>query len=139
MVDKEPNMTVGNYEPKNFDLYPEATAAFAESLAAGTDVIKLEHAAKHVDVAFGILKKAVMVGILHVSEYDEFAHRIDEAETILDEVDEIHNHYYLRDHIEAMAVEMLDLSDVDIDDDTSDYSDEDEWLFGVPETAAQEE
>ena len=129
---------VGNYEPRNFDFYPGAEAAFADSVNEGADLKELEKAAKHIDAAFGILKKAAMIGILHASEYDEFAHRVDEAEQILDEVDELHNHYYLRDHVETLAVEMLDLSDIDVNDDAENYSDEDELLFGEPEIESDE-
>lgn len=125
--------TVGNYETRNFEFYPEAQSAFADSIEDGADMRDLEKVAKHVDAAFGILKKAAMVGVLHQSEYDEFASRIDDAEVILDEIDELHNHYYLRDTIDMMAIEMLDLSDVDVDDGAENYSDLDELLFGEPE------
>lgn len=129
------NITVGNYETKNFDIYEPAAKAFGEweSDDKGESII-MEHAAMHVDVALGILKKALAAGSLNTHELDIFLENIDSAEEKLDEVDELTEHYYLRDNLESLAVEMYDLTGVDEDDSAEDFADEESWIFGPEET-----
>lgn len=125
------NIEVGNYETKNFDIFPLAAAAFGEfSTNDKHKAVEMENAAKHVDSALGVLKKAMAVGVLSHHDFDQFIDDLDAAEEVLDAADELEHHYYLRDTLEPMAVEMYDISDVDADDEAENYADEEEWIFG---------
>lgn len=126
------NITVGNYETKNFDIFPMAAAAFAESeVTEKMELAVLENAAKFVDSALGIMKKAMAVGTMNTHDLDELVADIDKAEELLDEIGELENHYYLQDSLEPMAMEMYDLSDIDPEDDAEDYHDAEGWMFGI--------
>jgi hypothetical protein len=128
------NIEVGNYETKNFDIFPLAAAAFGEfSTDDKHKAVQVENAAKLIDSALGVLKKAMAVGVLSHHDLDQFIDDIDKAEEILDEADELESHYYLRDTLEPMAIEMYDISDVDAEDEAENYADEEEWIFGDAE------
>ncbi len=128
------NIEVGNYETKNFDIFPLAAAAFGEfSTDDKHKAVQVENAAKLIDSALGVLKKAMAVGVLSHNDLDQFIDDIDKAEELLDEADELESHYYLRDTLEPMAIEMYDLSDVDAEDEAENYADEEEWIFGDAE------
>jgi hypothetical protein len=128
------NIEVGNYETKNFDIFPLAAAAFGEfSTDDKHKAVQVENAAKLIDSALGVLKKSMAVGVLSHHDLDQFIDDIDKAEELLDEADELESHYYLRDTLELMAIEMYDLSDVDAEDEAENYADEEEWIFGDAE------
>lgn len=125
------NITVGNYETKNFDVFKAAAVAFDEYESDDKhELIVVEHAAKAVDYALGVLKRSMVAGVMTTTDFDEFIECIDKAEELLDSVDELEQHYYLRDSLESMAVEMYDLSDVDADGHAEDFANEESWLFG---------
>jgi hypothetical protein len=125
------NIEIGNYETKNFDIFPLAAAAFGEFSSNDKHVAAVvENAAKHVDSALGVIKHAGAEGVLAPHDFDRVLEDIDTAEELLDSVDELENHYYLRDELEAMAVEMYDISGIDADDEAESYADEEESLFG---------
>lgn len=125
------NIEIGNYETKNFDIFPLAAAAFGEFSSNDKHVAAVvENAAKLVDSALGIIKHAGAQGVLAPHDFDRFIEDIDKAEELLDSVDELENHYYLRDDLEDMAVEMYDISGIDADDEAESYADEEESLFG---------
>ena len=125
------NIDVGNYETRNFDIFPLASAAFGEFSSDDKNTcVAVENAAKFVDAALGIIKKAHATGSLSTQYLDDLIADIDKAEELLDEAGELENHEYLRDHLEPMAIEMYDLSDIDGEDEASSYDDEEEWLYG---------
>ncbi len=128
------NIEVGNYETKNFDIFPLAAAAFGEfSTDDKHKAVHVENAAKLIDSALGVLKKSMAAGVLTHHDFDAFIDDIDQAEELLDEAGELESHYYLRDTLEPMAVEMYDISDVDAEDEAENYADEEEWIFGEAE------
>jgi formyltetrahydrofolate synthetase len=133
------NITVGNYETKNFDIYTPATVAFAAFESDEKHVVTVvENAAKFVDAALGIMKKAMAIGTMGTHDFDEFIENVDKAEELLDSVDELDDHYYLRDNLEAIAVEMYDLSDVDTEGHAEDCADEEAWMFGPDDGETEE-
>lgn len=125
------NITVGNYETKNFDIYSLAVEAFSEFHTADkNEMAKMETAAKYVDAALGILKRAMEHQSMNTHDLEDIIDYIDKAEEVLDEVNELENHYYLRDNLEALAIELYDLEDHHADDDAESEHETEEWLFG---------
>jgi hypothetical protein len=126
------SVTIGNYEARNLGICPDAISAFAEydSELDADQLPELEKALRAVDQCCGIMKKAYAAGELSSSDFDEFLHYLDDAENALDLAGELDSHYYLRDVLEMAAVEMYDLSDIDLDDEAEEHSNLEQQLFG---------
>lgn len=135
------SITIGNYEARNLGICPIAISAFAEydnDLDAEL-IPELEKALRATDQCCGILKRAAALGTLSSHDYEDFLDHLDVAENTLDAIGELEQHDYLRDVLEMGAIEMYDLSGVDLDDEAHDHADLEELLFGseTPDNEAE--
>lgn len=113
------NIVVGGYPTSHFDVSPLAIAEF-ELLAEKSspdDLRKVRAAAVHVDQAFALLKMSQALDAVSIEFYLSFEEHLSHAESILDELGVLADHYYLRDYHEEDILAKVHVPDEDMDDE----------------------
>ena len=137
------NLIIDDYETENFDISPLASEAFA-TLAArkGDDEIGLvREAAEYFDKALGVARESALRRKTTDDDLDKFDEYTTKAEEILDELDELEQHHYMRDFHEASMITWydVDMSEIEMLDDPDMPHDEyDDELDMFDDTATTE-
>lgn len=105
------NISIGSYDTDNFDICPSAVTAFENlSQEEDVDMAKVEQAAKHIDRALGVEKRAIDRGYSTRVDLEQFEDHASAAEELLDDLNDLENHQsYIRDVHEVALIDMLDI------------------------------
>lgn len=120
-------LTVGGYQTHWFSVSDFAAEEFKKLLAKPDvyPVRQVEEAAKYVDLALHVLKKAQDTGTCTEHDYMQFDEYASLAEEILDELNVVEDHTYIRDVHEQDLLDRLEIAMSD--DELLDLADDGEY------------